>query len=259
MALLARPGIPFGLTCWLLAAVLWILNPAPTRHTLARPISVPAATTNPYWAGYVGTRGPYSGVQASWTVPATSCSSSTPATAATYIWIGEGGYLQGLASPLIQAGTGSDCLSGAAEYHAFYEWYPGIYATDFPVPVRAGDVVAVSMREAQPDYWELSFRDLTTHASSSTATVYRADTQSADFIVERPTLCSSGGCGQASLARFGSITFGQLRVRDGEGKESAGLSGALSIALTDPGTDRVLAVPGRTPDATDLSVLWRSS
>ena len=74
MAVMERPGIPFGLLCWLLAGTLWILNPSHTRHTLAQPIPVPAATTNSYWAGYVATqRVPYTAVQASWTVPVTAC------------------------------------------------------------------------------------------------------------------------------------------------------------------------------------------
>lgn len=260
MAVLLRPGVIVGLLCWLVAAALWAFNPSQSRQAVARPIPIPAATTNAYWAGYVSTeRGPYTAVRASWTVPSTSCTNSVPSSAA-YVWIGEGGYVQGLSSPLIQAGTGVDCFAGMPSYHAFYEWYPGIYATNFPITVRAGDTMTVDIEEARPDYWLLSVRDETSGAKSAISTFYRADTASVDFIVERPTFCTESGCQQASLARFGTVTFTDLRVRSVLGEDLSRLPSALPIALTDPATDKILAVPGwaPTPPST-LSVLWRQN
>jgi Peptidase A4 family len=260
MALLARPGIPAGLLCWLVAALMWLSNPPHTTHALAQPIPVPAATNNPYWGGYVTTQyGSFSSVRASWIVPRAPCSvTSLPST--SYVWIGEGGYVRGLASPLIQAGTASDCFGGVVRYHAFYEWYPGIYATDFPISVKAGDSVTALVKEQQPGFWLLSVRDNSTAAQSSTTASFTADTSSADFIVERPTLCNLGGCQQAQLGRFGTLTFQDVHVTGSRGLTSNDLRSAVAIALIDPDTSRVLAVPGRVPStAGTLSVIWRGS
>jgi Peptidase A4 family len=260
MALLTRPGVPVGLLCWLLAALMWLSTPPHTTRALAQPIPVAAATDNPYWGGYVRTRGePFSSVQASWVVPKAPCSvASLPST--SYVWIGEGGYMQGLASALIQAGTASDCFGGTVRYHAFYEWYPGIYATDFPISVRAGDSVTVRVEKQQPGYWVLSIRDNSTGAKSATTTFFAPDTSSADFIVERPTLCSLGVCQQALLGRFGTVTFQDVRVTGSSVLTSNAVRGAVPIALIDPNTNRVLAVPGHVPSsAGTLSVIWRGS
>src|SRR5579885_3140513 len=135
-ALGRRSALCLGLSLWGLAAIVWILTGTHTDRTLAQPIPVPAATTNDYWAGYVVIgQGPYSSITATWTVPATTCGGTGP-TSTAYTWIGVGGYLEGLESPLIQAGTAVDCITGIPRYHAFYEWYPGIYATDFPLTIR---------------------------------------------------------------------------------------------------------------------------
>jgi len=253
---LARPGVVVGLSLWAIAAVVWFLQPAAPPHAVARAVPVPAATSNPYWAGYIATGlAPYTAIRASWTVPAVSCQGAAVADSTAYAWIGEGGYLQGLASPLIQAGTASSCLAGVPQYDAFYEWYPGIYATDFPIVVRPGDSLTIRIEEAQPDYWLLSVLDSATGQRSTTATFYHTDTGSADFVVERPALCAST-CDQVPLARFGAITFSQIQTRDARGVTHEGVQGAMPIALADPATENVLALPGRAAKGT-LAVLWR--
>ena len=260
MTTLAKPGVCLGLGLWLLAAVVWSKGASSSSHALAQAIPVAAASTNAYWAGYVVTdRGPFTAIEASWTVPAASCAHQNLANATAFAWIGEGGYLQGLASSLIQAGTGSDCFSGVPRYHAFYEWYPGIYAADFPIELRPGDTVTVKITEAQTDFWVLTVSDDTTGERSTTSTFYRADTASADIIVERPTLCGADSCDQMPLAPFGQVTFQGIQTRTLQGDTSANVGTALPIALVNPSTARVLAVPGRTPSSSDqLAVLWRS-
>ncbi|MBV9280997.1 MAG: hypothetical protein JOZ41_13025, partial [Chloroflexi bacterium] len=232
LMVLSRPGVPIGLAFWLAAALLWSWQPPRTSHTLAQAVPVPAATTNAYWAGYVAAGdGPYTSVEATWTVPAASCPATGTLAATAYEWIGEGGYLRGLASPLIQAGTGAACAGGGPTYHAFYEWYPGIDATDFPVEVHPGDVVTVRIEERQSDDWVLSFHDLRTDARSATAVFFQADTGSADFVVERPTVCGPSGCGQVALARFQPVTFRDIRLTEGSGRIDSGLPTATAIAL----------------------------
>lgn len=251
---MARPGYALGLTLWLIAGIVWSVGSSRPSHTFAQPIPVPAASTNTYWAGYVATAGPYTEVEGSWTVPMITCPHHASNSTA-YVWLGEGGYLQGLASSLIQAGTGSDCLAGVPRYHAFYEWYPDIYATDFPLEVSAGDDVSIRIQEAQPNYWIITFRDDTTNTQSTTATIFHADTGSADFIVERPSLCDAAGCSQTALSRFRSVTFHDIGLRNAGGARVDAARGATSIALVDPTGEHSLAVPARA--GAELSVLWR--
>lgn len=261
MTLLKSPGTTIALTFWLLAALLWTYATPHAARTFAQAVPVPAASANPFWAGYLATSdGPYGGVQASWTVPAAPCTGNAGRNTTTYVWIGEGGYLRGLASPLIQAGTASDCLVGLARYHAFYEWFPGIDAMDFPIMVRSGDTVTVHLQESRPDLWTLEVRNESTGDHATTSVFFSADTGSAEFIVERPTLCSSDGCGQVALGKFRSISFHDIKLQTAAGAELSSVRQAIPIALVDPETGHELAVPARA-DNTDeaISVLWRRS
>jgi len=261
MALIKRPGTSVALTCWLLAALLWVYGSPHTSRTFAQPVPVPAASTNQYWAGYIASDvGPYTAIGATWTVPAAPCSGPSARNATTYVWIGEGGYLRGFASPLIQAGTASDCLAGIARYHAFFEWYPGIDATDFPILIRPGDSVTIQLEETAPDFWSLSVRDETTQTRSATSALFGPDTGSAELIVERPTLCAMGGCGQVALGRFGSVTFHDIHLRTAAGADLTSVPNAAPIALVSGDSDHELAVPAKVDgNGAALSVLWRQS
>jgi hypothetical protein len=261
MAWYERPGFWYATAAVLLAYVVWTHRFTHVSHAIAQPVPVAASTTNGYWAGYVlSGNAPYAGVQASWTVPAISCGRNDGNSTA-YAWIGEGGYLRGLSSSLLQAGTASDCLAGVERYHAFFEWYPGIYATDFPLVVRPGDRVTARLAELQPDYWSLSMRNETTGMQSTTMTDDAVDQGTADFIVERPTLCGAWSCSQVALAPFGSVTFDNVRIQTaaaGLGAAPQASNGAVPIALVDGGSSRTLAIPGRVHPGS-FSVIWRRS
>lgn len=225
-------------------------------RTIAQPLPVPAGSTNPYWAGYVMTTTPgYVAVRATWTVPRIPCLAVRARDATVYAWVGEGGYVDGISDPLIQAGTASDCFLGAPRYHAFYEWYPGIYATDFPVAVSPGDSVTASVVETQWGVWTLTFRDNTNRQQSAIATAAHVDARSAEFIVERPTVCAGTNCGQPDLARFHSLTFRDVQTLAAPGTPPV----RTAIALVDGG-QRKLAVPARTPSLQrSFSILWRNN
>lgn len=225
-------------------------------HAIAQPLPVPAGSTNPYWAGYVMTSTPgYVAVRATWTVPRVPCPTIPLHDATVYAWVGEGGYVDGISDPLIQTGTASDCFLGAPRYHAFYEWYPGIYATDFPIALAPGDSVTASVVETQWGVWTLTIRDDTNRQQSAVSTTARVDARSAEFIVERPTVCAGTNCGQADLARFRSLTFRDIQTLDAPGTPSV----RTAIALTDGG-QRKLAVPARTPSLQrSFSILWRNN
>lgn len=259
MAYFARPHVLVGVTVGLIVAHLLLSPGSAARSREGQPVPVAAASNDDYWGGYVATRGPYSSVAASWTVPSVPCKSGSAGMSTAYVWVGEGGYLQGVASRLIQAGTASDCISGVARYHAFYEWYPGIYASDFPLDVRSGDTVSVRISQGAPGYWTLELRNATTGQRSTTATLETIDSGSADFIVERPTVCSGdAACDQLPLAKFGSVTFRDARVTDEHGVSLDPALGATSMALVNPRNGRVLALPATDRSSRrELAVLWR--
>lgn len=245
-------AIRAGVICLLL-----MLSPAPRHvsHAIARPIPIAAGSTNPYWAGYVMTSDPgYVAVRATWTVPRVPCPPAPSHDATVYAWVGEGGYVDGISDPLIQAGTASDCFLGTPRYHAFYEWYPGIYATDFPIGVAPGDSVTASVVETQWGVWTLTIRDNTDREQSAVSTTAQVDARSAEFIVERPTVCAGLNCGQTDLARFRSLTFRDIQTLAAPGTAPV----RTAIALID-GAQRKLAVPARMPSLRrTFSILWRN-
>jgi len=240
--------------------LIWYHNAAHLSPTLAQAIPVSATSRNAYWAGYVATRASgYGEVRATWRVPAIKCSRATHGNGTVYAWIGEGGYARGVMSPLIQAGTASDCFDGLLRYHAFYETYPGSYAQDFPVSIEAGDAFAVLVRQISASQWKLSVHDLTLHERSSTLIYHQVDMTTADFVVERPTLCSSD-CSQVSVPRFDPVVFTNVQMRDNAGIPTCCIRNSDRLALADDATGHVLAVPAQIRGMPDsLSVLWRRS
>lgn len=247
-----------ALLCWFLAGLELVVNRWHPARTLAQPVPVRAQSTSTFWSGFIATaQAPYTGVQARWTIPSVGCASRRMSTA--YVWIGEGGYLRGLLSPLIQAGTASDCLNGRPHYHAFFERYPGGFAQDFPMDLAAGDTVSVLVTETQPDFWLLTVRDQTRGSSGSTTAQLAADTGSADFVVERPTVCQAWTCDQVPLARFKSVTFQNIQVSAAQGKLAPGVRGLIALALTGDESQRVLAVPADPGNNQGLSVIWKQA
>lgn len=252
---LRLPGllVRLGIICLLL---LTFPTGHHSSHAIARPLPVRAGSTNQYWAGYVMTSSPgYVAIRATWTVPRIPCPTSPVHDATVYAWVGEGGYVEGISDPLIQTGTASDCFLGMPRYHAFYEWYPGIYATDFPIAIAPGDSVTASVVETQWGVWTLTVRNNTNGQQSAVATTARVDARSAEFIVERPTVCAGINCGQTNLGRFHSVTFRDVQTLADPGTPPI----QTAIALVDGG-HRKLAVPGRMPSLRhSFSVLWRNS
>lgn len=257
-----RFKLPLYASAFLMSVLglVWCLHTTRLPHALAQAIPVSTTARNAYWAGYISTRtAGYTAVQATWRVPAIECARGTHGNGTVYAWIGEGGYARGLMSPLVQAGTASDCFAGLLRYHAFYETYPGSYAEDFPISIEPGDVITVRVREIGAGYWELSVHDSTLGERSSTTTQHFVDATTADFIVERPTLCSSA-CTQVSIPHFNPIVFMNVRMRDNTGISTCCIRNSAPLALADDASNHVLAVPARIPGMPQsLSVLWRRS
>ncbi|MDB5225735.1 MAG: hypothetical protein JWL87_687 [Candidatus Adlerbacteria bacterium] len=153
------------------------------------------------WSGYVATRDKYTGVGATWTVPALAATTTLMTDVA---WLGIGGSKS---KDLIQAGTQGAVQNGKTQYWAWYELLPD-YQVVVPFKVAAGDRVSASLFEITPGFWHLSFFNLTTGAEFQKALEYRSKYSSVEWIQEMPKVFSKDSVQlYAPLSEFGSVTF----------------------------------------------------
>lgn len=180
----------------LLAALCLVATPA-----VAATEEVVNGRLSGNWAGYIATRGEFSGVGASWVVPALAATTTLMTDVA---WVGIGGSKS---KDLIQAGTHSAVQNGRTQYWAWYELLPD-YQTVIPLAVAGGDKVSVSLTEIRDDLWLLSFVNETTGAQHHEALAYRSRNNSAEWIEEMPVVYDRDGNRlYAPLSEFGTVTF----------------------------------------------------
>lgn len=164
------------------------------------------ATTSSNWSGYAasGTAGRFTSVSASWTEPATKCSSGNQYSS---FWVGLDGYKS---RTVEQTGSESDCNGSRSVYSAWWEMYPG-GSHNFSNPVRPGDRFTASVTYAGGSSYTLKIAD-TTAGWSHTLTKSLASGQrsSAEVIVEAP--CCTAGGGILPLADFGKASFTSATV-----------------------------------------------
>ncbi len=180
----------------------------------------PSGSTN--WAGYVieAPAGKISDVQMSWIVPTVSCSFLSGTYAA--VWVG----IDGAGTNTVeQIGTDSNCGILGASYYAWYEFYPQNSVT-ISDKVSSGDVISAQVIFSS--LTELYTLKITDHAQNwvfqASGTVSGAQESTAEWIIERPTLCSIlFGCSLASLSNFGNVFSGPVYTK-------------LSSKLTDTAT-----------------------
>lgn len=165
------------------------------------------------WAGYVATRGEFTGVGAAWTVP-TIAPTTTLMTEVT--WVGIGGSKS---KDLIQAGTHGAVQNGRVQYWAWYELLPA-YQQVIPLVVTAGDKVSVLITEIVPDLWFVAVSNLTTGTTYSKTLEYNSRYSSVEWIEEMPTVYDKNGAQlYAPLSEFGSVTFSDaFAIVDGKHK-----------------------------------------
>jgi hypothetical protein len=184
-------------------------------------------TTYANWSGYAVTKGPYTGLGATFTVPyltlAARCNEET------WEWVGIDG-LRGSpgADDLIQAGIGesmSDPVTGVCTPGTFYTWpwwevWP---APETPVSswsgrkVNPGDQLTVTIRRVGGSNWSIRLTDVTNGGSFSTEQTYKGPASSGEWIVEAPAdpgLWGSGvdGYGTCALAPYIDRSNGQHGV-----------------------------------------------
>ncbi len=156
------------------------------------------------WSGFAvtGPNGSVSDVKGSWIVPSVTCSSST--TYSSY-WVGIDGYSS---STVEQTGTDSDCSSGHGVYYAWYEFYPNPSVQISGFTVNPGDVVSAEVSySTSTGQFTTTITDGSQHFSTS-GSVSGAARSSAEWIVERPALCTARHCKLTSLSDFGTVSLG---------------------------------------------------
>ena len=204
-----------------------------------------AATASLNWAGYVvasdftSPLGVVTDVRGSWIVPAIQATSKAEYSS---VWIGIGGLFQGDTS-LIQTGTEADSGSGATFYAAWYELLPNfsiritnqmtscpILPTTNDCLVKPGDTISgdVALKDASSNLWTITLADVSQGWTFVKDFTYMSSERSAEWIVERPALCTGGGCKLAVLASFASVALGL---------DTTGILGTNSATIgTYPGT-----------------------
>lgn len=162
-----------------------------------------SASTN--WSGYAvqGGTGSVTAVYGSWVVPQISCSGSTTYAA---IWVGIDGYSS---STVEQTGILEQCSSGSAVYYAWYEFYPNPMYTFPSVTVSPGDIITASVTYGSNGF-TATMSSSGGGSSSKTQAVSGAAQSSAEWIVERPSLCNAFHCSLSTLADFGTAQFGSV-------------------------------------------------
>ncbi len=205
------------------------------------------------WSGYVASRDTYTGVGATWVVPAVAATTTLMSDVA---WVGIGGSKT---KDLIQAGTHGAVQNGQTQYWAWYELLPA-YQVVIPVAVAAGDEVEVALQEIARDLWYLSFINKSTGQSYFTTLEYHSKRSSAEWIEEMPNVYGrEGGRIFAPLSEFERVEFTEaFAVINGERRSLADIKSSAVSMVAKNNKRLVLAAPsGVTPQSS--FVVTRSS
>ncbi len=169
------------------------------------------------WSGYALSGSGFNSVTGSWTVQAVAASSRS-----TYSsqWIGIDGFNN---SNLIQTGTESDYVNGAARYGAWWEILPAAETVISGLPVHPGDHMSASVSNSSGTAWTIRISDDTTGQSFSTTQTYTGPRTSAEWIEEAPTV----GGRVATLANYGLTTFDPGTVNGGSPHLTASEGGVM--------------------------------
>jgi hypothetical protein len=179
-----------------------------TQSASSRPLDgsrlATQATITPGWAGYlVGTGSDsFAEVEGSWVVPHVVC--NQPGSSAAF-WVGLGGASR-TSNALEQIGTSADCSERALPSHsAWYQLFPAS-PVELPLAVRPGDTISAKVA-VNASTVTLALRNLSTGTSFSTHLSMRSpETDSAEWIVEAPSMCFRT-CAQLPLTAFDRVAF----------------------------------------------------
>ena len=206
-------------------------EPARSAPTAARAPDAPlgkggGVTDSLDWAGYAVEGASFSDVSGSWTQPSATCDGSKVSQSA--FWVGIDGYLS--SDPSVQqVGTDADCVKhakktpGGPSYYAWYELYPDsiVVLPTGSNPVAPGDALSASVSETGSRV-TLSLVDAGRWTFSTVQTAPAAPlAESAEWIAEAPTTCTSKKCKAVALTDFGSVAFTGATA-DGEAVDAPG-------------------------------------
>ena len=139
----------------------------------------------------------FTSVTGSWTVPGVS---RTKHASYSSNWVGIDGFNN---SNLIQTGTESDSVNGAARYDAWWEILPAAETVIPSISVHPGDVMTATITKGSGSSWTITINDTSTRQSFTTVQNYSGQQTSAEWIEEAPSV----GGRIATLAHYGSATF----------------------------------------------------
>lgn len=183
------------------------------------------------WSGYVRTGATFHAATAKWTVPKVAATAGNTFSAS---WVGIDGFSN---SNLIQTGTESDFVGGAAQYDAWWEILP---AAETPVfKVKPGDVMTAAVKKVSGTTWSIRITDTTSGKSFSAQKRYTGAGTSAEWIQERPLVNGA----LATLAHYGKVVFDPLTANGA----SANLKPAGRILMLNAAGTKILSNPS-APD-----------
>lgn len=192
------------------------------------------------WSGYAVNVTSVTSVSGSWKVPTLSCSHH--GTSYVAIWVGIDGFSS---STVEQTGILGVCNNGAASYSAWYEFYPNPMVTISNVVVKSGDSISASVSYSSGGF-VATLSDTTSKQSYSTSTVSVSGAQgtSAEWVVERPALCTVVVCKLSTLASFAPTQFtSSLATIGGASKSISGFGSDVAITMVGGTSGPVLAEP----------------
>jgi hypothetical protein len=148
-----------------------------TTTSTTVPPQAPSGVARPtaIWSGYVlPSSTEVTEANGQWTVPALNCLTTPNAGAST--WVGIGGYAWpsgGTSGPLVQTGITTNCVNGAQQNNAWWEWVPSApnesrQFNDFSVAV--GDSITATVFQTTSGQWATRVDDTTTGLSGEMVT-----------------------------------------------------------------------------------------
>jgi len=211
--------------------------------------TAPSSGESRNWSGYVATKGTYTSVTGTWTVPQPT-SSGVSSSAATWVGIGGAG-----SRDLIQAGT-EEIVSGGGQvrYGSWIELLPQASHT-VSLSVGPGDSVTATITQQSQGQWLISIKNNTSGKSYQTNVQYASSLSSAEWIEEAP----SGGNRVVPLENFGTVQFTSgSAVKDGK-QVSIAQSGARPITMYGNGNQTLASPSVLSSDGGSFSVTRSSS
>lgn len=206
------------------------------------------------WSGYAdtGSSGSVTAVSGSWMVPPVNC----PARGTTYaaIWVGIDGYSS---DTVEQTGIFAECNNGAASYAAWYEFYPSasVSISSSVVPVGPNDIITASVTYTA-GVFTTTISSNGGQAFTYSASVSGAQRSSAEWIIERPELCSAFFCSLATLSNFGtaSLSASSATINGSPFGISSLIDAAITMVSSSSGP--ILAEPSPVLDGTSFTVAY---